>query len=129
VVEYYKQALKQLNMSGARESRNWRDLKVFYYSSVSAQWVVGWKGLQGKYLQPSRSAGRRLSGWLAILWPSRKLVGIFGVTLVLTLAMNDGTNVIKPEEYDETAFSVINVIRTYCFEVHDFFLSFYSGSS
>ena len=41
VVEYYKQALKQLNMSGARESRNWRDLKVFYYSSVSAQWVVG----------------------------------------------------------------------------------------
>ena len=45
VVEYYKQALKQLKMSGARESRNWRDLKVFYYSSVSAQWVVGSKGI------------------------------------------------------------------------------------
>ena len=54
VVEYYKQALKQLEMSGAREisdhldslldivgnrqSRNWRnlmDFKVFYYTSLS----------------------------------------------------------------------------------------------
>ena len=59
VVEYYKQALKQLEMSGAREmsnqvdilldivvgrqSRNCRglmDLKVFYYSSLSC--MVGW---------------------------------------------------------------------------------------
>ena len=39
VVEYYKQAIKHLEMSGARVSRNWRDLmdfKVLYYSSLSS---------------------------------------------------------------------------------------------
>ena len=48
-------------------------------------------------------------------------MGIFGVTLVLTLAMNEGTNVIKPDEYDKDCF-FSNKFELIALKFYDFFL-------